>query len=249
MRRTAVLSALLASAGLLVLLGAAEPTKPPAAPTAPPRPTPTATPTPVPGEIKVSVVVAGTDGKKLPGVGSVAWIPGSKGVGPRPAPKLSSRNKRFDPRVLAVSKGSTVDFPNLDRIHHNVFSLSETAKFDLGLYKNGASKPWKFENPGVVRVYCNIHPQMAAFLMVVDGEVLGQTGLDGTVTLPPVPPGRYPVKVWDEKGGEWSGFADVQSAKTTTLAVALDASAWKEVPHKNKYGKDYPPPDDDENRY
>ena len=244
MKRREIPLAILSTASLLLLLGAAEPTK---TPTAVP-PHPTATPTPVPGEIKVSVSVT-NDGKKTPGVGSVVWIPGSKSSRPLPALRLSSKNKRFDPRVLAVPKGTKVDFPNLDRIHHNVFSLSETAKFDLGLYKNGASKPWTFDNAGVVRVYCNIHPQMAAFLKVVDGEVLGQTGLDGSVSLLSLPPGKYDVKVWDEKGGEWSGTADVQPGRTTALAVVLDASSWREMPHKNKHGKDYPPPDDDENRY
>ena len=145
--------------------------------------------------------------------------------------------------------GSTVEFPNLDPIFHNVFSLSEKAKFDLGLYKNGASKPMTFEKPGLVRIYCNIHPQMAAYLMVVDGEIFGVGGADGVVVLSGVPPGRHPVKVWDEKGGESTTTVEVISGQTTPLAIVLEGSSWRDVAHKNKYGKKYPPPDDDENRY
>jgi plastocyanin len=215
------------------------------------RPTPAPTPTPVPGEVRVTVTVYGPDQKKSLGAGAVVWIPGAKPVGPHAAakPQLASQNKRFTPRVLAVPVGTTVDFPNLDRIHHNVFSLSEKAKFDLGLYKNGASKPWKFEQPGVVRIFCNIHPQMAAFVMVVDGEVYATAGPDGVAVLTNVPPGKKSVKVWDERGGEWSGTVDVAAGRSVPIAVTLDGSAFREAPHKNKYGKDYPPPDDDENRY
>src|SRR5262249_42883349 len=136
---------LLALTGAVLLAAAATPQTP----TATPRPSPTATPTPVPGDLRVSVSVT-TNKKKVAGAGAVVWIPGSKKTGAAPAAsaRISSKNKRFDPHVLAVPKGTTVDFPNLDRIHHNVFSLSETAPFDLGLYKNGASKPWTFEKPG-----------------------------------------------------------------------------------------------------
>lgn len=237
------------AASLSLLLAARAEQKPTPRPTSPP---PTITPTPLPGALEVQVSVVGADKKKMPGVGSVIWIPGSLDTTPPKAvlpPKITSKNKRFEPRILAVPVGTTVEFPNVDRIHHNVFSLSERAKFDLGLYKNGASKPYRFETPGLVNVYCNIHPQMAAFVFVVDGQIYGQTNANGTAMLAGVPPGKKPLKVWDEKGGEWTGTIDVASGKTTTLGVALDATTFKDAPHKNKYGKDYPPPDDDENRY
>ena len=163
--------------------------------------------------------------------------------------EMQQKDKQFVPHVVAISLGSTVEMPNLDMIFHNAFSLSEKARFDLGLYRNGASKPWTFENPGLVRIYCNIHPQMAAFVLVVDGTTYGQAGADGIVVLSGVPPGRRTVKVWDERGDEWTGAADVLPGRTASLSVMLDASKWREVPHRNKYGKEYPPPDDDENRY
>lgn len=235
---------------LLAAAAGAFPAAPPAPPATAVAPTPPPTPTPVPGEVRVAVTVVGADRKAKPAKDAVAWIPGSRPAGPAPAPfRIASKGKRFEPRVTAVPVGTTVDFPNLDKIFHNAFSLSEGATFDLGLYRNGASKPYTFQRPGIVRLYCNIHPQMAAFILVVDGGLRALTGADGLATLPRVPPGRHPLRVWDERGGEWSGSVDVLAGQTSTVTVRLDASAWREVPHKNKHGKDYPPPEDDENRY
>jgi plastocyanin len=218
------------------------------APTA--RPTPPPTPTPVPGDIHVVVTVTGADGRKGPSSSAVAWIPGSPmPAGPKAKKTMTSKDKRFDPRVVAVATGGTIDFPNVDKIYHNVFSPSDRNKFDLGLYRNGASRSMTFENPGLVKIYCNIHPQMAAYLMVVDGGAHAVTGPDGVAVLRGLRPGRYTVKVWDEKGGERSETADVASGRVTMLPVSLDATSWRDLPHKNKHGKDYPPPDDDENRY
>ncbi len=191
-------------------------------------------------------------GKPKPGKDAVVWIPGSSRPAASPARKqsrIASKGKRFDPRVTVVPVGSAVEFPNYDRIFHNVFSLSETAPFDLGLYRNGASKNLTFERPGLVRIYCNIHPHMAAYLLVVDGWTYARCGADGVALLSGLQEGKHPLKVWDEKGGEWSGSAEVHSATTTPVEVVLDASGFKEVSHKNKHGEDYPPPDDDENRY
>ena len=209
-----------------------------------------ARPTPVPaGEVRVRVLVTGVDGKTLPAADAVAWFPGLRGPAPAAPPRMASRDKRFEPRVLAVPQGSAVVFPNYDKIFHNVFSLSEASPFDLGLYRNGAARTTRFEKPGVVRVYCNIHPQMAAYVVVLDGSLYAQTGKEGLAVLPGVPAGRQTLKVWEERGGEWSGTVVVPADGTAEITVPLDASKWKEQPHRNKYGKSYPPPDDDENRY
>ncbi len=219
-----------------VLLGASSPTK---------------VPPPPPGSLRVLVLLTSGGKKPTPVSGAVVWIPGSSAPtqATAPAPRIASKDKRFDPRIAAVPAGTTVEFPNFDRIHHNVFSLTQTAAFDLGLYKNGASRAWKFERPGLVRIYCNIHPQMAALLMVVNGALYAQTGGDGVGLVSGIPPGRYGVQVWEEKGGDWSGNVEITSGTTTALNVTLDSTSWRELPHKNKYGKDYPPPDDDDNRY
>jgi hypothetical protein len=205
------------------------------------------------GSVRVTVMVLGPDRRQSPAPQAIVWIsegqkPGS--LPPSPVhPRIASKSKRFDPRITAVAAGTTVDFPNLDGIFHNVFSLSPGAKFDLGLYRNGASRAMTFDNPGLVRVYCNIHPQMAAYLMVIDGTVWTQTGPDGNAVLANVPAGRVIVRAWDEKGGDYQGTVDVAAGKTASLAIALDGSSWHETPHTNKYGKKYPPPDDDANRY
>ena len=106
-----------------------------------------------------------------------------------------------------------------------------------------------FDNPGLVRVYCNIHPQMAAYLMVIDGENWAQTGPDGVALLSKVLAGRVAIRAWDERGGDYQWNVDVTPGKSVPLAIALDGSSWRETPHTNKYGKKYPPPDDDANRY
>ena len=216
---------------------------------------------PATGDIRVSVTVLGSDRRALPAVQAVVWVPDAAArpggaSGPSApaaplaaAPRIASKSKRFDPRITAVPAGTTVEFPNLDRIFHNVFSLSPGAKFDLGLYRNGASRAMTFDTPGLVRVYCNIHPQMAAYLLVIDGTIWAQTGADGSAVLAHVPAGRVGVRAWDEKGGDYQGTVDVAAGRTVTLAIALDGSNFKDAPHTNKYGKKYPPPDDDANRY
>ena len=103
---------------------------------------------------------------------------------------LSQKNKTFLPRVLAVPLGSTVDFPNNDDIHHNVFSLSGPQPFDLGLYRSGESRPRTFTEPGIYRVFCNIHPQMTAMVLVAPSAFTALVAADGRFTLD-LPPGRY----------------------------------------------------------
>jgi len=204
------------------------------------------------GEVRVTVSVLTAGKTTVPGAGTVVWI--SDAAAARQAatlarPKIASKNKRFNPHVAVVPAGGTVDFPNLDGIYHNVFSLSEKSRFDLGLYRKGASRTMTFEKPGVVRIYCNIHPQMAAVLVVIDGGIWAQAGDDGTAVLANVPAGKTTIHAWDEKGGEFAAVVDVPAEGAAPLAISLDGSAWREAGHTNKYGKDYPPPDDDGSRY
>lgn len=167
----------------------------------------------------------------------------------RASAQVRQQNARFSPPFLAIARGQSVAMPNDDSIYHNVFSPSGSDAFDLGLYRNGASKSKTFTTPGLVRIYCNIHPQMAAYLLVVDGPHFARADSEGTAVLADVPAGRRPVRVWDERGGDWSGAVDVAAGQTAALSVLLDGSAFRETPHKNKHGRDYPPPGDDDNRY
>jgi hypothetical protein len=205
-----------------------------------------------PGQLRAVVTLTGADGRTVPAGQAVVWIPGlgsKSGLRPASSPSMSSREKRFDPRILAVPVGTPVAFPNFDKVFHNVFSLSEKNRFDLGLYRHGASKSTTFENSGLVRVYCNIHPQMAAFIVVVDGAFYSTTGPDGAVLLRGVPAGKHALRAWDEKGGDWDGAVEVFPGRTAEATIVLDIRSWRDAPHKNKYGKSYPPPGDDENRY
>jgi len=156
-------------------------------------------------------------------------------------PEMKSQGKRFVPRVVAVEKNAEVDFPNVDAIYHNVFSVSPSNRFDLGLYRSGGSKAKRFDEAGVVRVYCNIHPQMVGFVLVVDSDFSAVTGPDGSFRFENVPPGNWEIRTWQEEGGESRTPLVVRARMDNPVALRLDATEYKPQPHKNKYGKDYPP--------
>ena len=111
---------------------------------------------------------------------------------------LDQRDERFVPHVLAITTGTVVDFPNSDRIYHNVFSLSKTRPFDLGRYAAGRSKAIKFDRPGIVRVFCDIHSHMNAFILVFNHSFFALTDADGRYRIDNVPPGTYNLVAWNE---------------------------------------------------
>jgi plastocyanin len=115
-----------------------------------------------------------------------------------PRPRLDQRNETFVPHVLAIVAGTTVDFPNSDRTYHNVFSLSKTKTFDLGRYAVGRSKSIRFDRPGIVRVFCDIHSHMSAFILVFAHRYFSVSEPDGSYRLENVPPGTYTVVAWHE---------------------------------------------------
>ena len=173
---------------------------------------------------------------------AVVWIEGARGGAAAPAEgQMKSEQKKFTPRVVLVRPNATVQFPNADSIYHNAFSVSGANRFDLGLYRSGASREKKFEERGLVRVYCNIHPQMIGFVMVVDSGFAAVTGPDGAFRFDGVPPGALRVKAWHEEGGETQVPVTVGGGSDAPLTLRLDVTGFKPVPHKNKYGKDYPP--------
>ncbi len=111
---------------------------------------------------------------------------------------LDQRNETFVPYVLAVTLGSTVDFPNRDRIYHNVFSLSKPKRFDLGRYPRGQSRSVRFDQPGVVRVFCEIHSHMSAFILVFAHRYFATTDTEGRYRIEGVPTGTYTLAVWND---------------------------------------------------
>jgi plastocyanin len=109
---------------------------------------------------------------------------------------LDQRDERFVPQVVAITVGTTVDFPNNDRTYHNVFSLSKTRRFDLGRYAAGRSKSVRFDRPGIVRVFCDIHSHMNAFILVFAHRYFDVTNADGRYRIEGVPPGSYTLSAW-----------------------------------------------------
>lgn len=153
--------------------------------------------------------------------------------------KLEQQNKSFQPRILAIPAGSTVDFPNLDPIFHNVFSLSRPASFDLGLYRSGASKSHVFAEAATYRVFCNIHPQMAAVILVLPTSFIAQFEGAGTYKMD-LPPGRYRITAWSERAPPPTTEVAVGESAATAPDLALDESKYVELAHKNKFGQEYP---------
>jgi plastocyanin len=154
---------------------------------------------------------------------------------------MAMKGKAFLPRVAVVPVGSTVDFPNEDPIFHNVFSVSGENRFDLDLYKRPKSASWTFQAPGLVRVYCNIHPQMSGVVIVRDNAHFTRASADGAFTLEGVPAGRYTIKAWHERAGEVGQTVTVPGEGEARAELLLDASSYKRVAHKRKDGSSYGP--------
>ena len=140
-----------------------------------------------------------------------------------------------------VPAGSTVNFPNHDPFNHNVFSQSDPNAFDLGLYGRGEAKGHTFAGAGLVRVFCNVHPRMVAFVLVTPNRWFTQPGGDGSFTLDNVTPGHYRLHVWHERApAEVVKDVVVAAGAPVEVDVALNARGYKWQPHKNKFGRDYP---------
>jgi len=135
--------------------------------------------------------------------------------------QIRQEHESFVPRVVAITRGSTIDFPNGDPFFHNVFSLSGAGTFDLGRYPNGQSRARQFTRPGLVKVYCHIHSQMSATILVLDHPYFATPGDDGAFVLPAVPAGQYVLVAWHERVGEQKTRVTVQPGQTTALEIGL----------------------------
>jgi plastocyanin len=152
---------------------------------------------------------------------------------------LGQKNKTFQPHLLSIPVGSTIEFPNNDAIFHNVFSLSGPEPFDLGLYRSGETRPRTFARPGTYRVFCNIHPHMTALIVVVPTPYTTLAAADGRFVLD-LPPGRYKLTAMSERAAPVSVEIVSSAGATTAPEITLDESTWVFLQHKNKYGRDYP---------
>ncbi len=134
---------------------------------------------------------------------------------------MDQRNERFVPHVLAVMVGTVVDFPNSDRTYHNVFSLSRARRFDLGRYAAGRSKAVRMDRPGIVRVFCDIHSHMNAYVLVFAHPFFDVTDIDGRFELPSLPPGTYTVVGWYEGEPRVTRPATILSGGWTDLDLVV----------------------------
>jgi hypothetical protein len=135
--------------------------------------------------------------------------------------EMRQEHETFVPHVLAITRGSTVSFPNGDPIFHNVFSLSRAATFDLGRYPEGHSRAEKFPDAGLVKVYCRIHSHMSAAILVLDHPYFATPADDGTFRLPEVPSGAYTIVGWHERVGERAVAIRVEPGRQTDVELTL----------------------------
>ena len=163
-----------------------------------------------------------------------------------PHPRLIQRNKVFDPHVLAVQVGSQVDFPNRDPFFHNVFSLFNGKRFDLGLYEAGSTRDVHFDRAGICYIFCNIHPQMSAVVVVVDTPYFAVSDTRGDIAISGVPPGQYQLNLWEEHCSpktlkELLRLVKVGEDATRLGSIHLQETDEPVTVHLNKYGKPYDP--------
>lgn len=150
---------------------------------------------------------------------------------------VTTAGKEFSPRNLVVPVGSTVLFPNEDNILHNVFSVSGGNRFDLGLYRRGDGKSTTFRHPGIVRVFCNVHHDMVAHIVVVETPHFARVDADGSFVIEGVPEGPGMLIAWFEQSEPWS--RKVQSAGASPITIQLEVSKPRVPRHQNKFGKPY----------
>jgi hypothetical protein len=182
--------------------------------------------------------------------GVVLWLsPVDRSPVPAAPPRrevMRQKDRHFVPHVVAISVGSTVDFPNLDPIFHNAFSNFSGQPFDVGLYAPGTSRSELFKHPGIVRVFCNIHPTMSAIIAVVPTPWYATTPASGKFSIANVPPGEYELHIFHERAQpENLRFLErrinVPEGGLRLPLISISETGYIPAPHLNKFGKPYPP--------
>lgn len=189
--------------------------------------------------------------------GTVVWLTPLTAAGagseinstvvPEQIPRLVQKHKSFEPHILVVPAGSLVEFPNRDPFFHNVFSLFEGKRFDLGLYEAGTTRMVRFDRPGISYIFCNIHPEMSAVVITIATPFYAISTRDGQLSVAGIPYGRYMLHIWSEGMGPENG-----QPLTREITIGENASSLgvirvpeangEHIAHKNKYGRDYDEP-------
>ena len=151
---------------------------------------------------------------------------------------ISQKNRVFTPRVLPITVGTSVRFPNDDTIYHNVFSLSETKPFDLGIYPTGGLEVVTFDRPGLVKVFCNLHPNMASNVLVLNNGFFAKTDDAGRYEISGIPDGEFFVRVWGENVRSIDRQIELTGGQSFEANFVVDAVR-RVVRHKNKFGMPY----------
>jgi plastocyanin len=167
----------------------------------------------------------------------------------RPTVSMDQKDKQFIPHILAIQVGTDVFFPNLDPIFHSAFSNFNGQVFDLGLYAPGTGRTVTFNRTGIVRVFCNIHPTMSAVIVVLKYPWFAVTDGAGAFTISNVPPGEYELQVFHERATKRTlqaleRIVDVPAQNLHLPLLTISETGYLVEPHKNKYGRDYPPAPD-----
>jgi plastocyanin len=214
--------------------------------------------------VRGRVEVAGTVKARhavLPG--TVIWltpVPGTASEPPLPVPsapaklRLVQKGKSFEPHILVVPAGASVEFPNHDPFFHNVFSLFEGKRFDLGLYEAGTTRTVRFDRPGISYIFCNIHPEMSAVVITLGTPLYAISTGDGQLGIGNVPYGRYLLHVWSEGMGPESTEPAAREITISESSMSLGvirvpAVSGQSLTHKNKYGREYDTPTPDSSVY
>jgi plastocyanin len=191
------------------------------------------------GKLTGRIKVVEDDGKPAT-ADVIVYIVGFTEKGGTTIATIEQKGRKFNPDLVAITAGDTVKFPNGDPFLHNVFSQSPPRKFDLGSYKQGEEKTKEFEKPGVVDVYCNIHPEMAATILVLPNKKYTRTDNQGRFTINDVPPGEHTVFAYTRRAAKpVSQKITIKGGSETTVELTLPRGA--EAPHLNKYGEKYKP--------
>jgi plastocyanin len=190
------------------------------------------------GRVVGSVKVTDADGKPAASTDVIVYVVGFTEPPGAEQVTVEQKGRKFVPELVAITLGGKVVFPNRDAFLHNVFSQSTPRKFDLGSFKKGESKTKEFPQPGVVDVYCNIHPEMAATILVLPNTRHTRAAADGTFVLDGVPPGNWTVFAYTRRATKpVSAKVSVTAGAETKIDLALQRGA--EPEHLNKYGEKY----------